>query len=373
CDKKMFEKFAPSECSGMTKEECHSGMRERFEKHGAGEAERHEGFGGGGMPSECKGLNEAECKQKFFERKDGKHQGERDEGEEGFKGEDFTGEGIEGKHGRSGMPPECQGLSKEECRSKFFEGKGQGEIRGEGEHREFPKGFEKREEGITGITEGSSGPGLRRIERQPLGEPISGHPDSSGHPDISGHPTIVGTGNLPAGIEEKFRAEQQQLQQPQQIPPSTTGEYPKEYPQKSIDYPLQQPAPATIQPITTQPISTPTPSQSQPYPYPSSTESYPSHEGSYPTSSSGESYPSSSGSGSYPSGGGSYPTSGGDSGSSSSGGSKAFTLSYFQRFDIGNDASQASTNALTTLRMKEPTKKGIFVPPLGTFIGTTTY
>ena len=158
CEQKMFERFAPPECSGMTKEECNRAMRERFEQ-GAGQAERHEGFGSSGIQ-----IGESPI-----------------------------------AHSASGgiVPSECQGLNEEECRQKFFEGKREGEIMGEGEHREFP------------------------------GQPS----------ECQG----LSASECSSVMEEKFRTQQpQQTNVPQQQYPSgqfPTGTYPEpagEYPQPSI-------------------------------------------------------------------------------------------------------------------------------------------
>ncbi|MBI2580964.1 hypothetical protein HYV85_04120 [Candidatus Woesearchaeota archaeon] len=222
CDKKMFEKFAPPECSGLTREECGRTMRDRFEQQG----QQGGGFGGGPGPG---------------------------------------GEGT-------GVPPECQGLSEEDCRQRFFEGKGQGEIRGEGEHREIPPGFDRRE-----------GPGPRQTLREPLGEPVRGQPS-----ECQG----LSASECSSVMEEKFRA--QYPQQPSQQPMQQQQQMPQAGQAGQIEQ-IRQGFPQEQYPTSQYPR-----------------EQQPSSSGSYPSDSgSGGSYPSPS-SGSE----GSGSESGGDSGSS---------------------------------------------------------
>ncbi len=292
CELVMMQKFGPPECKEATKDECEAIMKEKYGTEGGGfgggpggpgpgseggfGAGGFGGTGEGGFVNECEGLPREECDKKMFERfkppecegvaidECRKGMAERFEKERQERGE--AGGGFRGEEGRggSGIPAECQGLSAEDCRSKFFEGKGQGDIRGEGERREMPPGFEGREfEGEH--REGSGAPftgefptersGPERIERAPLGEQIRREQQQQPYP----------AREYPAGSY-----------------PKPEGDYPRDYPQQQ--YPSQQPS-----------------------------------GGGYPTGQ----YPTSEGRGSYPSEGGGYP-SGDDSGGSGGGGFGSF-------------------------------------------------
>lgn len=197
CDKKMYERFAPPECQGLSHDECGRNMRGRFERERQEQDQNRMG---------CEGLPEEECRQKLGDRF--REPGERREFE-----------GSQG--GGGGRPPDCQGLTDQECRNRFFEGRGEGEARGEGERREGE-------------------PGPQRAFREPLGAPIRGtpsgceglSPDECGRQiqERFGQQPMPQAGQLPQG-EQAGRNEPMQRQFPnEQQRGQPGGDFPRDYP-----------------------------------------------------------------------------------------------------------------------------------------------
>ncbi|MBI3050947.1 hypothetical protein HYY74_00635 [Candidatus Woesearchaeota archaeon] len=115
CFEKMYNDGRMHECEGISIDECRQKTRPADR--------RPEPFADDKMPPECEGLSKEECMERMKERREGEWQGSRPEGQDGWRGGP-AGSGNEGPlPGEFRMPPECEGLSREECMKKFEVGK----------------------------------------------------------------------------------------------------------------------------------------------------------------------------------------------------------------------------------------------------------
>ncbi|MBI4009840.1 MAG: hypothetical protein HY361_01415, partial [Candidatus Aenigmarchaeota archaeon] len=125
------ERMEPKECkdAGATGEKCFDLMFIKL-----------------GPPPECRGLSLQECKEKTFrnpeERRDEFRQEFRAEFEDGEFREEFREDFRDGEFRQESrnefrMPPECKGLSPEECKNKFSGGEFREDFRQDFGDREF--------------------------------------------------------------------------------------------------------------------------------------------------------------------------------------------------------------------------------------------
>ncbi len=257
CFEKMYNDGRMHECEGISIEECR--QKTRPADQGS------ELFADGKMPPECEGLSREECMERMKARRE--WQGSRREGQDGWRGGP-AGSGNEGPlPGEFRMPPECEGLSKEECMKKF-EGR-RDENRGEpregewrpgdgagqpGEHRGEPREWQgepgDRMEGGERRDAQGRGP-MRRIPEAgttlpvgrlpggefPTGQPMPGNMPTGGMP--STFPSGERSGPMPTGSFPRTESQTGSA--------ASTASFPQAEPQPSSPSgsgePAQQPSP----------------------------------------------------------------------------------------------------------------------------------
>ncbi|MBI2141898.1 hypothetical protein HYU15_00215, partial [Candidatus Woesearchaeota archaeon] len=133
CFETMVNEGKLMECQGLGVEECRARMNENAqnvrEEHGFEDGSRREGqmppdceglnkeqclesmISGGRLP-DCEGLSADECRERMKVR-EGHEGGEAGERREGMRG--GGGAGMPGTQGEGQAPPECRGVSSEEC------------------------------------------------------------------------------------------------------------------------------------------------------------------------------------------------------------------------------------------------------------------
>ncbi|GEM_PF-3906412 len=197
CFETMVSEGKLMECQGLSVEECRARMNENAqnvrEEHGFEDGSRREGQ----MPPECEGLSTEECGERMKERMEVRtgegHEGEGREGEEG-RSQEAGREGFPSQTPNTQqMPPECEGISLEECRGRM-----KGKTEGWKEMSREGSGGSN-----SGGREGGEGSQSRDFPtaRFPEGGMPGGMPSTPQTPDTSAEG--FGAEHLPEGVQQQ--------------------------------------------------------------------------------------------------------------------------------------------------------------------------